>query len=144
MCNIWANKLFPKALKSCPKWKKIAQSGHTDGRRCDTQEEERLFRFRSFLIFAKTFLASKCALTCFFLKKWAITDLFLFIFVLFKHKFLQKKTVDFSGIRTRIVGVECKHADHLTTTAAMCFNFLVCFSVPKLWQPMGERQIVVV
>ena len=26
------------------------------------------------------------------------------------------KTVDFSGIRTWIVGLECEHADHLTTT----------------------------
>ena len=68
--------IVAKGFKKLPKVKKIAQSGHTDGRRCDTQEEERLFRFRSFLIFAKTFLASKCALTCFFLKKWAITDLF--------------------------------------------------------------------
>ena len=29
--------------------------------------------------------------------KWANTDLLLFIFVLFKHKFY-RKTVDFSGI----------------------------------------------
>ena len=30
MREIWANYLLPKALKSCPKSKKIAKSGHTD------------------------------------------------------------------------------------------------------------------
>ena len=43
---------------------------------------------------------------------------FFFIFVLFKHKFYRKKTEGFSRIQTRIVRVECKHADHLTTTTA--------------------------
>ena len=42
---------------------------------------------------------------------------FLFIFVLFKHN-LYRKTVGVSGIRTRIIGVEGEHADHLTTTTA--------------------------
>ena len=57
-----------------------------------------------------------------FFKKWAYPGLFLFIFVLFKHKFY-RKTVGVSGIRTRIVGVEGKHADHLTTTTAqVVFN----------------------
>ena len=41
----------------------------------------------------------------------------MFIFVLFKHN-LYRKTVGISGIRTRIVGVEGEHADHLTTTTA--------------------------
>ena len=50
--------------------------------------------------------------------------LFLFIFVLFKQ-FYRIKTVDFSGIRTWIVGIEGKHADHLTrTTTAYAFFFL--------------------
>ena len=53
---------------------------------------------------------------CFF--KWANHGLFLFIFVLFKLK-LYRKTVGFNGIRTRIVGVEGKHPDHLTTTTAL-------------------------
>ena len=53
----------------------------------------------------------------FFLKKWADPGLFLFIFVLFKHNY-SEKIVGFSGIRTRIVGVEGEHADHLTTTTA--------------------------
>ena len=49
--------------------------------------------------------------------KWANTCLFLFIFVLFKYNFTSK-IVDFSGIRTQIVGEEGEHADHLTTTRA--------------------------
>ena len=47
---------------------------------------------------------------------------FLFIFVLFKHN-LYRKTVGVSGIRTRIVGVEGEHADHLTTTTALQLSF---------------------
>ena len=43
---------------------------------------------------------------------------FLVYFHSFQTQFLQKKTVGVSGIRTRIVGVEGKHADHLTTTTA--------------------------
>ena len=42
--------------------------------------------------------------------------LFLFFLVLFKDKFYRKKTVGVSRIQTRIVEVEGKHADHLTTT----------------------------
>ena len=38
-------------------------------------------------------------------------------FVIFKHK-LCRKTVGLSGIRTRIIVVEGKHADHFTTTMA--------------------------
>ena len=49
--------------------------------------------------------------------KWAYSSLFLFIFVHFKHK-LYRKTIGFSGIQTRIVGVEGEHADLLTTTTA--------------------------
>ena len=32
---------------------------------------------------------------------------------------IQNKSVDFSEIRTRIVGVEGKHADHLTITTTL-------------------------
>ena len=39
-------------------------------------------------------------------------------FLFFQTKNLQKKTVGISRIRTRIVRVEGKHADHLTTTTA--------------------------
>ena len=40
-----------------------------------------------------------------------LPGLFLFVFVLFKHK-VCRKTVGFRGIRTRIIGVEGEHADH--------------------------------
>ena len=55
-------------------------------------------------------------LICIFFK-WTNPGIFLFIFVLFKHKFY-KKTVGYSGIQTWIVAVEGKHADHSTTTTA--------------------------
>ena len=58
-----------------------------------------------------------CGVFFFFKKKWANPGLFLFIFVLFKHNIIEK-TLDFSGIRTRIIGVVGEHADHLTTTTA--------------------------
>ena len=40
---------------------------------------------------------------------------FLFIFVFFSNTNFIEKTVGFSGIRTRIVGLEGEHADRLTT-----------------------------
>ena len=39
----------------------------------------------------------------------------------FFSNFLQKKSFNFSGIRTRIIGVEDEHADHLTTNTAQRF-----------------------
>ena len=48
----------------------------------------------------------------------------LFIFVLFKHKFYKKNTVDVSGIRTRIVGLEGEYLDHLTTPTAQNVCYL--------------------
>ena len=48
----------------------------------------------------------------------------MFIFVLFKHHFTEK-TVGFHGIRTRFVGVEGNHADHLTTTTADSKHFKI-------------------
>ena len=48
------------------------------------------------------------------IKKYANPGLF---FVFFEHKFY-RKTVDVSGIRTRIVGKEGKHGDHLGNTTA--------------------------
>ena len=45
---------------------------------------------------------------------WAISGLFLVVFVHFKQLY-RIKTIEFSGIQTRIVVVEGKHADHLTT-----------------------------
>ena len=45
---------------------------------------------------------------------------FLFISVLFKHKF-SRKTVSVSRIQTWIAGVEGKHFDHLTITTDQIF-----------------------
>ena len=44
--------------------------------------------------------------------------LFLFSFVLLKQLYFEK-TVDFSRIWTRIIRVEVKYADHLTTIKAL-------------------------
>ena len=44
--------------------------------------------------------------------------LFFVHFCSFQKQNLQKKTVDFSGIQTRIVRVEGKQTDHLTTATA--------------------------
>ena len=73
----------------------------------------------------------------FFFLKWANPGLFLFIFVLFKHNIIEK-TLGFSGIRTRIVGVEGEHADHLTTTTAQC---LISFMIDHF--ETFERQLKV-
>ena len=44
------------------------------------------------------------------------------IFVYFSSfQQLYRKNVDFSGIRTRIVGMNGQHSDHLITTAAQHF-----------------------
>ena len=59
----------------------------------------------------------KALMFFFFLKSGPTPASFLFIFVLFKHNY-SEKIVGFSGIQTRIVGVEGEHADHLTTTTA--------------------------
>ena len=56
--------------------------------------------------------------------KWANPGLFLFIFGFSTTNFTEK-TVGFSGTRTRIVGLEGEHVDHLTpTTAKFCFKCL--------------------
>ena len=52
-----------------------------------------------------------------FPKRGQLRPLYLFIFVRFKQNFYIK-TVGFSGIQTRIVGVEGEHVDHLPTTTA--------------------------
>ena len=50
-------------------------------------------------------------------KKWPnLASFCLFSFIIIQ--LLQKKTVAFSRIRTLIIGVEGKYADHLTTTTA--------------------------
>ena len=50
----------------------------------------------------------------------------LFIFVIFKHN-AAEKTVDFSRIQTRIVGVDGMHADHSTNTTT--FKNILCFEI---------------
>ena len=50
----------------------------------------------------------------------------LFVFFRsFKFNFTEK-FLDYSGIRTQIVGVEGDHADHLTTTTALNYNNFNC------------------
>ena len=53
----------------------------------------------------------------YFFKKMGQPRPLLFIFFLFKHKFYRKNCRR-QRFRTRIVGVEVKHSDHLTTTTA--------------------------
>ena len=53
-------------------------------------------------------------------------------FCSFKTQILQKKTVGFIGIRTRIVGEEGKRADHLTTTTAPMSNLYILFTILSL------------
>ena len=67
------------------------------------------------LIGKKTFY-SNCIFK-YFLKKWANPGLFFVYFRSFQTQYY-RKTIDFSGIRTRIVGKEDEHADHLATTTA--------------------------
>ena len=52
------------------------------------------------------------------------------LFSFFSNTNFTETTVGFSGIRTRIIGVEGKHADHLATTTSshVCKRvFLMCF-----------------
>ena len=50
-------------------------------------------------------------------EKFKIPASFSLFSLLSNH--IQNKSVDFSEIRTRIVGVEGKHADHLTITTTL-------------------------
>ena len=56
---------------------------------------------------------------------WAIPGPIYIYFRSFQAS-LQLNKVDFSGIRTRITGVEGEHADHQTTTTAPNNNKKVC------------------
>ena len=61
-------------------------------------------------------------------KKWANPGIYFVYFCYFYQQFY-RKIVYFRGIRTRIVGVEGEHADHLTTTTAPLSQlFSVLFS----------------
>ena len=59
---------------------------------------------------------------------------FLFVYFRSFQTIYRIKTVDFSGIRTQIVGVEGEHADHLTTTTAHPAQMLSCcvYNVPNV------------
>ena len=50
--------------------------------------------------------------------KYGPTQVSFCSFLFFSNTNFTGKTEDFSGIQTRIVGVEGEHADHLTTTTA--------------------------
>ena len=50
-------------------------------------------------------------------KNGSNSSLFLFIFFLVQHRFYRKNVYSY-GSQTQIVGLEGKHADHLTTTTA--------------------------
>ena len=55
----------------------------------------------------------------------------LFVYFLSLQQFY-RKIVDFSGIRTRISGVEGKHTDHLTITMAIVYQQIkICSSKSK-------------
>ena len=68
------------------------------------------------------FMGDFCLFNSFFLKKVAQPRPLFCSFLFFSNTILQKKTVGFSGIRTRIVGVEGQQTDHMTTTTALLFN----------------------
>ena len=74
---------------------------------------------------------------CFFLKSWPLFCLFSF----FSNTMLQK-TVSFSGIRTRIVGIEGKHADHLTTTTAHLPRYVLlhCLQHSRFFPPPKQTR----
>ena len=62
--------------------------------------------------------------TCFVKKMGLPRPLFVY-FCSFQTQILEKKTVDVSGIRTWIVGVEGEQADHLTTTTAQTIQLVI-------------------
>ena len=84
----------------------------------------------------------------YFLKKCRPTEPLFVIFVLFKLNFTEK-TVGFSGFQTQIVGIEGKHADHLTTTTAPRYAIIVSLmlllepsrSLPKATELFSLKQI---
>ena len=63
--------------------------------------------------------------------KWANPGLVFVYFRSFQTQNFTEKTVGFSGIRTRIVGVEGQHSDHLTTTTALQ-DRTYSFDVPRV------------
>ena len=79
----------------------------------------------------------------FFLKKMGRTRTLFVYFCSFQTQLLQKKKLAFGGIRTRIVGVIGKQADHLYTTMAPHSSILVkkksCFKISKKYRSLNER-----
>ena len=73
-----------------------------------------------------TYISCFCHFIFSFFKKGQPRNLFVY-FRSFQTQILQKKTVSFSGIQTRIVRVEGEHADHLTTTTAHDLLLLLAF-----------------
>ena len=61
------------------------------------------------------------------------------LFSLFSNTNFTEKTVGVNGIRTRIVGIEGEHTDHLTTTTA-----LLVVSVAKRFLKMGHLGLFLV
>ena len=77
------------------------------------------------------------------LLKWANDGLFFSLFLFFANTNVTERAVDVSGIRTRIVGIEGKHADHLTTTTAhvkWCFiwQMQMLYTPKKMWSPVAN------
>ena len=64
-----------------------------------------------------------------FLKKMGQPQHLFCFFLFFSNTKFSVKTVDFSGIRTRIVGLEGEHAGHLTTTTARERECLACLEI---------------
>ena len=67
--------------------------------------------------FGASFFVNRSSYRYLAFKKWTNPASFC-LFSYFSNTNFTEKTVGFSGIRTRIVGVVGKHPDHLTTTTA--------------------------
>ena len=76
-------------------------------------------RAKTYFVWRRDF-GKRCS--WFFFKKLANPVLFFISF--FSNRNLQKKTLGFSVIQTRIVGVEGEHSDHLTTQRPFMISIL--------------------
>ena len=71
--------------------------------------------------------------------------------LLFSHNFYRKNCLGISGIRTRIVGVEGKHTDHLTTPTVFLrlkllatvsySNLVVCFATLRRLDLASKKSV---
>ena len=73
---------------------------------------------KNYFLFCRNFTESLFLFYILVSLKMGLHGLFFVYFRSFQTQFLQKKTVEVCGIRTWIVQVEGKQADHLTTTTA--------------------------